>query len=324
MSKLADMHAALQCRQPAGAVPLWELEFHLWDQFSGRHMVLGVEMQELSPAEQNRALRENAEIITAVSAELQFAAVTLPGPFWEQAPGQLAYYVLPDGAREEQARILRETGPDDLMLVATAGAIISPPGGRGYEQFMYMLFDAPEEIEAFAQGALRSGVEQAKRLQDLGMDAIVCPADIADNHGPFCRREQMERFVFPYLREWAAALREMGLYAILHTDGMIEPILEDLASSGPHAIQALDPIAGVDIRRVKRAIGDRLCLCGNVDCGLLHNGPAGRVYEETRELLRDVKVGGGFVLGASNAVFREAPPEHYRAMVDAWRDHGAY
>ena len=46
------------------------------------------------------------------------------------------------------------------------------------------------------------------------------------------------------------------------------------------ALQAIDPVAGIDIRTVKVSVEDRLCLCGGVN---------------------DCKP-DGFVPGASNAV----------------------
>lgn len=35
-----NMKAALECRQPETAVPVWEVEFHAWDNASGAHVVL--------------------------------------------------------------------------------------------------------------------------------------------------------------------------------------------------------------------------------------------------------------------------------------------
>ncbi|MBE0699393.1 MAG: hypothetical protein IH586_20925, partial [Anaerolineaceae bacterium] len=63
MTKRDDMIAALEKRQPTGAVPVWEIEFQGWDAVSGRHVVLGEEFTGLGPAGQERALAENAEII---------------------------------------------------------------------------------------------------------------------------------------------------------------------------------------------------------------------------------------------------------------------
>jgi uroporphyrinogen decarboxylase len=323
MSRLDDLRAAFECRQPQGAVPLWELEFHLWDEASGKHVVLGQEFQDLSAAEQERALSSNAEIIVSVCREFGFAGLTPPGGLWEWAPGVLAYYVLPEQARWEQLRILREMAPQDLMLISGSGGVIVPPS-QGYEEFAYRLYDAPDEIEEMARQTRDRGIEAAKRLRDAGCGAVYAAADIADNHGPYFTPAQMKRFVLPYMHEWAEGVRALGLYAILHSDGNLTTVLDELAESGLSALQAIDPIAGMDIAAAKRQVRGRICLCGNIDCGLLHFGPPAKVYETTTEALTNCKPGGGFVLGASNAVFRETPIEHYREMIRAWRDHGRY
>jgi uroporphyrinogen decarboxylase len=325
MSKKGDMMAALEHRQPERAVPLWELEFHLWDQWSGKHVVLGREFEGLTSAQQQeRALRANAEIIIEVSQEIGFAAVYVPSSYWEVAPGHLAYYVLPEAARWEQIRLLGELCPPDLLLVGGTGGIISPPSGAGYQEFAYKLYDAPEEIDQWARAARDGAVKAGKRLRDLGVKIAVCSADIADNHGPYFTPAQMQRFVLPYLHDWGENMRQLGLYSILHTDGMLYPILDDLANSGIDAIQAIDPIAGMDMARTKEMAGNRLCLCGNVDCGVLQFGPPERIYETVRELIIQCKPGGCFVLGGSNVIFPEIPKEHYAAMLKAWRDHGSY
>jgi uroporphyrinogen decarboxylase len=317
------MRAALELRRPEGAVPIWELGFYCWDQASGRHVVLGREFEALTAREQRRALDENADIILSVSEQLHFAAVTVPGNYWEAAPGVPAYYWLPEDARWEQTRIIREQAPGDLLTVGGSGGVICPPM-KGYAEFCYKLFDAPDEVEELARRTLAAGLESARRLRDAGVAVAVTSSDIADNHGPFFNPEQMQRFILPFMAEWAAGVRDMGLYAVLHSDGDMHPILDDVANAGLHAIQAVDPVAGMDIRRAKQQVGDRLCLCGNVDCGLLLTGPVERVGEATRDLLLSCKDGGGLVLGASNAVVPETPFENYMAMIRTWEDHGQY
>jgi uroporphyrinogen decarboxylase len=324
MSKREDMKAALEGRQPCGAVPVWELEFHAWDQASGRHVTLGGEYAALSAAERERALYDNAEILLSVAEDLHFAALTVPGGYWEVAPGVPAYYWLPEDARTRQIAVLREVGIGDLLLVAGSGGVMAMPGAQHYVEFAYKLFDAPEEIDELAQQGLARGLEAASHFRDLGIEALFTASDIADNSGPFFNPQQMERFILPYLRRWAEEVRGMGCYAILHTDGDVGSCLEAIADSGIHALQAIDPVAGMDIRQVKAQVGDRLCLCGNVDCGLLLTGAPEEVYGTTRDLLRDCKAGGGFVLGASNAVQEEVPMANYRAMIRAWEGHGGY
>jgi len=324
MSKPDDMIAALEAREPAGAVPIWELEFHLWDSFSGRHVVLGREFEGLSNAEQEKALYTNAEIIISVCRELNFAAVTVPGCYWYEAPGRLAYYCLPDEARIQQTKILRRMATDEFMLVGAISAVLYIPFSEEYEEFCYKLFDAPQEVDQMARSLLAEGLESIKKFRDLGVEIILNPADIADNHGMFFNPLQMERFVLPYVKEWTRAARQMGLYSIMHTDGDIMACIEDLADTDLNALQAIDPIAGMDMRKVKDVVGDRLCLCGNIDGGMLVTDGPERVYEATRQLLLRCKQGGGFVLGTSNACQKQARRENYLAMIKAWQEHGQY
>jgi hypothetical protein len=116
------MLVALQRRKPSGAVPIWELEFHAWDAASGRHVVLGAEMERLTPGEQEKAMQTNAEIIVSVCRDLHFAAVTPPGPYWHTAPGELAYNVLPGDLRWRQFELLKALVGDDLMPLGRRGA----------------------------------------------------------------------------------------------------------------------------------------------------------------------------------------------------------
>ena len=332
MSKKEDMRAALERRQPAGAVPIWELEFHAWDkayaracpQGRARQIVLGEAFCALSPAGQERALHDNAEVMLLVAEQFSYAALTVPGNYWEIAPGAPAYYWLPPEARWRQIEALRRAGGEEVLLVAGSGGVMAMPGATQYVEFCYRLYDAPEEIDRQAAQTLEHGLEMAKRLRDLGIEAVFTASDIADNRGVFFNRAQMERYILPYLRRWAEAVKGMGLYALLHTDGDLRSCLEELAESGIDALQAIDPVAGMEMRAVKEAVGDRLCLCGNVDCGLLVMGTAEQVHAATCDLLLECKAGGGLVLGASNAVQPEAPIENYEAMIEAWRAYGRY
>jgi uroporphyrinogen decarboxylase len=318
MSKKDDLKAAYECRQPAGAVPIWELHFHCWEQAAGRHYVGRPEFDSLSLAEQRSALAANADIIIEVAEDLHFAGVTIPDSPWD------CMYTLPMDARLELARLLSSRAGEDFMVVASCPGIIGMPGSHEYIDFSYKLFDAPEEIDERAQANLAAGIETSKRLRDAGVEAVYSGADIADNKGPWFSPEQLDRYIYPYLKEWSDALRSIGLYAILHTDGDIAPLLGKLASSGLHGVQAVDPVAGMDIAESKKTVNGKLCLCGNVDCGMLIVGDKSEIYQSTTEILTSCKAGGGLVLGASNAVVIETPIDNYREVIRAWEDSGSY
>ena len=314
MTRLDDIRLALACREPP-EVPVWEIEFHLWDAFSGRRLQLGGEFARLTAGEQERALYANAEIMYEVAVDLRFAAVTAPGRYWEYAPGQPAYFWLPDPAVAKQIRILSALAGDSFMVAAESGGVVSMPLADDYLAFSYRLFDAPKQVDEQARATLRYGIESARKIRELGAEMLFTASDIADNHGVFFNPAQMERFILPYLRMWADEVRALGGWSVLHSDGNLNACLDALADSGLHALQAIDPVAGMDIRSVKDQVAGRLCLCGNIDCGLLLTGTPAQVRAATRMVLANCASGGGFVLGASNAVQREAPPDNYRAAL---------
>jgi len=133
--------------EPGDMVPIWELEFHGWDLFSPHKLMVGSEFANLSTREKEISLHRNAEIISAVSQTLHFSAITVPGGYWEIAPGHPAYYWLPGEARIQQIEILRKHLGDQIMLVAGNPAVLAMPGAEEYMEFAYTLMERPELIE---------------------------------------------------------------------------------------------------------------------------------------------------------------------------------
>jgi len=74
----------------------------------------------------------------------------------------------------------------------------------------------------------------------------------------------------------------MGFYVIKHTDGNIMPILDQIVETHPHALHSLDPQAGVDIAKVKCLVGNKVCLIGNVNCGILQTETKQEVIDLAR------------------------------------------
>ena len=322
MSKKEDFYLALQCLVLKDSVPVWELEFQCWDSFSGKHLLVGTEFVNLTRLQQQKALRANAEIIINVAKELCFSAVTVPNSYWEVAPGQPSYYWLPEEVRYDQAKILFDMAGSELAFVGVSGGVMGIPAAEDYVEFSMKLFDAPEEIDEIANSFFSRGIESVKKLRDVGIETVLTASDLADNKGPFYSPSQMDRFVLPYLVKWVQQAKQMGLYTIIHTDGNIYPCLDEVVKSGVNALQAIDPTAGMDMETTKKRVADSICLCGNIDSGLLITASPEEIYDQTKKLLLTCKSYSGIVLGASNAVVAETPPNNYKAMIRAWKEYG--
>jgi uroporphyrinogen decarboxylase len=310
---------AFEGRIPKQA-PTWELEFHLWQKFTDKPYVVGTPFAKLTAAEQDVQIGRNAEVMVEVGEELGFSGITIPAWYWEAAPGEPSFSWLPEPARDALMKRLIELAGDRFFWVSHVGGVMGMPPAHNYVEFSCRLFEEPEEIDRMARERCDEGKRQAERWAALGADGFLMPADMAMNTGPYYNPEQMDRFIFPYLAEMAETIRSVGGKSILHTDGNVMPLIDGIADSGVNAIQALDPIAGMHLDKVKSAVGDRLTLCGNVDCCTLLAGTPEQVREQTLQCLEKGAPGGRFVLGVSNVVEFEGPKENFQALVDAWRD----
>jgi uroporphyrinogen decarboxylase len=76
---------------------------------------------------------------------------------------------------------------------------------------------------------------------------------------------------------------------------------------------------------LKRTVGHRIALCGNIDLAYtLTRGTPEEVDAEVKERIRHVAPGGGYVLGSANSVPEYVPIENFNAMRAACLKYGRY
>lgn len=308
---------ALDLKNNTNSIPVWELEFHLWNKFGLGDFVVGIEFEKLSNSKKDYTLHQNVESICKVSQLLSFSAITVPGGYWEVSPGVPAYYYLPGDYRLKQIELLKENIGNDVALVACTGGVMAMPEGHDYVDFSIKMMTDPDEIDIIAENTFHNSKQLIKDCADLGVDVILTASDIADGHGLYFSPEQLDRYIYPFLEKWNTYVKALGLKSIMHTDGNINDAISRLANSGINGIQALDSTANMDIISIQKLYCDKLCVCGNVDCGLMLTGTPDSVYEATRKLVIAMEGAPNFVLGASNALQYSTPIENYKAMIAA-------
>jgi len=310
-----DFLDALDCKRLSGPTPWWEVEFHRWNAFSEQPLILGETFAALDAAGRETAIRQNAETFQQVLEKIPFSAITTPGGFWHSGPGQLAYFILPDDTRFRQLQAVKQLVGDRVALVAAEGGVIM---GAHYDpDFCESLFEEPEKIDQEVEARLVRGIENAKRWRDMGADAIYASSDIADNHGPFFNPEQMDRWILPAAERFAAAIKEMAMKPMLHSDGNLTSYVERLARTGLCGLQAIDTVAGMDLSDSLDKARGKMALIGNLDCGLLVAGTPEDVERTAFEMLQAHGTEPGWIFGATNAVQVEVPAENYRAVIRA-------
>ncbi|MDR0555146.1 MAG: uroporphyrinogen decarboxylase family protein, partial [Treponema sp.] len=214
---------------------------------------------------------------------------------------------------------IRALTGDEYMLTAHGDNTFSIPDGNTMLEFVYRLNDEPEAAHEEADRMANSAIERNKRLAEAGFDSFILCSDYCFNNGPFLSPEMFREFVQPYLARIIDGIRQDGAFAIKHTDGNIMPILDQLVECRPHALHSLDPMAGVDIKEVKRLVGGQVCLCGNVHCAALQTGTLEEVRQSAEYCLTWGKPGGGYIFCTSNIPFKGMPVERYAFIQDIWK-----
>jgi uroporphyrinogen decarboxylase len=199
------------------------------------------------------------------------------------------------------------------------------PEGDEMMEFITKIADKPQQLKDDAQEMIDGALEKAVIFKKHGvLDCFALCSDYCLNTGPFFSPDMFDEFVLPYLKQLVSGYRELGFYVVKHSDGNIMPILDRIVEARPHAIHSLDPQGGVDMAEVKRLIGDKVCLIGNVNCGLMDTGTDDEVIESARYALRHGMPGGGYIFSTSNCIYTGMPLRRYELILDVWRKEGNY
>lgn len=304
-------------RPPYGRVPHFELVFFLTMEAFGRvhpcHRNYG-QWGQMSAAERTLHLRDLAELYVLTAQRFEHSAIFIHGgPTTEDDEFRLI-----DAVRQQ-------SGATQYFLMQHGDATYAVPDGAGMVAFARQLKHRPQEMKDRARRAVDTALLRGARFRRHGgLDGWALCSDYCFNTGPFLSPAMFDDFVTPYLTDLVRGYRAQGWYVIKHTDGNILPILDRLLLGEPHALHSLDPQGGVDLADLKRRVGDRVCLIGNVNCGLLDTGTDDEVVASARYALRHGMPGGRYIFSTSNCVYTGMRLERYELMLRVWRAEGNY
>lgn len=311
---------ALKGGQVEGRVPHFELVFYLtMEAFGKLHPTHRNFYQWKQMSEKERGLhrRDIAETYIMTAKKYEHSAIFChSGMILQEEHYGEAMKVLEE---------IRELSGDEYFLMMHGDATYEIPEGDRMVAFVNRIADDRQAVLDEAKRMVETALKGAEKFKQHGaLDGFALCSDYCLNTGPFLSPAMFDEFVTPYLAELIAGYRSLGLYSIKHTDGNIMPILDSLVETRPDALHSIDPQAGVDIAEVKRLVGDKVCLIGNVNCGLMDTGTDEEVVESARYALKHGMPGGGYIFSTSNCVYTGMDLERYELMVDVWRKEGNY
>lgn len=258
--------------------------------------------------------------------EAESISTTQAGPV--QTLAELDSYPWPDPQTVDCSNLMEAASllPDRMGIISGVGGIFTRTWMiLGYEHFCYSLADDPELVARVSEQVGRIQCEVLRRVVKMDkVFAIWYGDDLAYTEGLLASPQVFRRHLFPWMEEMATIAHEAGMPFILHSDGTLWQILDDLVALGLNALHPIEPKA-MDINQVKARYGHKLALFGNIDLGYtLTRGTPEEVRAEVKQRIRDLAPGGGYAVGSSNSVTRYVPLENFNAMREATFEYGVY
>ncbi len=224
-------------------------------------------------------------------------------------------------------RRINKKHKDKIFVIVTndlAGVFESASQGMGMSYYAKMLHKNPKFIKEVHEVIARFTAECYKAYMDVGAEVFVESGDLAYHSGPMMSPKKFRELLLPAYQIITDTVHEGGGKIVLHTDGQVTPLLDFVVDCRFDGLQSLEPTAGVDLAYVKKKVGDKLCLMGNIDVAHdLVYGTKDEVYNSVKYAIKTGGPGGGFMVSAAN-MHPGVKLDNLKWMIEATKKFGDY
>lgn len=238
-------------------------------------------------------------------------------------------YSTPDPSLPLRVRTAREIVKLVKGDLAIAGIVDGPFTKSwllsGLDLFVKAIYSRPRVIRKILQEVTDYAIELGKSFIESGVDLIWIPDDLGTVDGPFLSPDVFRRVILPYLREIVGSFKKRYVKVLLHCDGQIMPLIDDLIRIGLDGLHPIERKAGMSLAKMKAKYGDRITMIGNVDATeLLPHGNEEDIKCQVLECLRTAAPEGGYILASDHSIHEGVPAESAKTMFRLAKKYGRY
>ncbi|MBY9016063.1 MAG: hypothetical protein KGD68_10260 [Candidatus Lokiarchaeota archaeon] len=235
---------------------------------------------------------------------------------WEEAP---------DFARNINKR-LRKFPTDDFVPCCHLNPILEPLWqGLGLGLLIKLVRKNKSKIKHYIELRTKKLITAARLNAETDFDVFFICDDTALKNTTMINPKYHRELIIPAYKQAVQILKKAGKYVCFHSDGFTEPYFEGLIEAGFSGVESLEPMAGMNLKHLKEAYGDKLCLIGNIDVSqLLPYGSKDEVVNTVKECIRDAGEGGGYILSPCTDITNSCKLENVLAMISATKKYGEY
>lgn len=166
----------------------------------------------------------------------------------------------------------------------------------------------------------------AKEVIKVGkIDAFFIGDDWGYSNSLLISPEFLRKYFMKPFGKLVKILKDLGYPVIMHNDGNIWEVLDDIVETGINGYHPVEKAATMDLRIIKEKYGDRLCPIGNVNNKTtMVAGSPEDVKRETLECLEIGGPGGGYIIASDHSVHDDIPEVNILTLIETVKKYGKY
>jgi uroporphyrinogen decarboxylase len=129
--------------------------------------------------------------------------------------------------------------------------------------------------------------------------------------------------VYPWHKAHVEEAHRLGLKVLKHCCGHTWPVIDELAEVYD-SYEGIQASGGMDIRKLKERVGDRLCLWGGIWHEHIISGNVEDIRNDARYAFTYAAPGGGYIMGSSHSLAVGAKRENILEMKRCRDEWGNY
>ncbi len=179
-----------------------------------------------------------------------------------------------------------------------------------------------EELIDIFHGELLAATKAAL---ERGVVMVYCSTFFESMSSGWSPRLYRELFL-PRIRTHVDMAHAHGALYHFYDDGKVAATLPMMREIGVDLVSTLcpPPSGDVTLAAAREAAGNRMCLNGGIDTvNIVWRGTPRTIDAAVREAMAAAaRPDGGYIVGTSDSIVEETPPQNFRAFFDAARRHG--
>lgn len=223
-------------------------------------------------------------------------------------------------AAHEAMRRLKATHWFNICI----GDIGFPMFGRDDEERYLNMALHPEVHAKLTELSAKHVIRQLPLYAEMGYDSVMPCGDLGSSTGLLASPQILREHVVYWWKQYTDAAKALGLRVIKHCCGCIWEALDCIIDGGYEGYEAIQQSGGMDIKRLKEQVGDRLVLWGGVTNESLILGTPADIEREAKYSLKWGAPGGGFIYGASHSLAVGTKYENLMKMKEMRDRYGVY